>query len=85
MLDLGCNTFANAVSAICLSVYSTLPLLKYLPARLPNLFFFPLWVSAFSYENLFPSFVSLYLPQFCVCVFFFVFFVSSQQCSLLDK
>lgn len=59
---------------MCLSVYSTLPLLKYLPARLPNLFFFPLWVSAFSYENLFPSFVSLYLPQFCVCGVFFVFF-----------
>lgn len=29
------------------------------------IFFFFFWVTAFSYENLFPSFVSLYLPQFC--------------------
>lgn len=48
LLDLRCNTFANEVSAIDLSIYLIIPLLKYLPACLLGLlFFFSLGVCLF--------------------------------------
>lgn len=77
--DLGCNTLANAVSGIGLSIYSPVSLLKYLPECLPNLIFFPIWVSAFSSENVVSSSVRLYLPQFWV---FFLPFSFGQKKSL---
>lgn len=38
--DLGCDTFANAISGVGLSICSAVPLLKYVPECLLNLTFF---------------------------------------------
>jgi len=71
----GCSTFANAVSGIGLSIYSAVPLLKYLPECLLNLTFFLLGCLPFLLRTWFPPLSGCIFPNS----------VFSFSHSLLDK